>query len=576
MVDLFNIYPAGLRGDRVVCVSGIVRSIFMKSCFNVNIKRALGISGFYSNYSTPECWTVKTLYNKGVYGLSIKAVREVFGVVECTMKLKYFPHPDEEYLDNFSIAEIMIAAENNYSEMIRDFAAVPVLYNLFDIGEIVLKIHKDLTEAEISLFTSTFSKTILEDGLYLETPEGTAELVKPMGADRNIPSYRLALPFFRSFCGGFTYSLQSPASDYSKSVSGGSVFTVAGSGKKDKKADESCKSIEFSFVYGQNRQVISKTFTTVTEDKWWECTSPEKKSVMDNRPRLLIVTGFLGGGKTSFIKKLIEHETDKNRFVGVIQNEAGETGLDGYLLDYDYSIVQIDEGCVCCSLSGQLKAAVNELSKERVPDTVILETSGIANPMNLASELDDLKEVVRFDSVTTVVDASSVLTMMPESELMKDQVRAADIIVLNKTDITPEDSLDMVCSEISYINSDAFLVRSIHGDTNFSMLYGNEKGADNISKIELAAGTTHSHEHIMAEKFSDGYFEKIDDLMEYLSENTKGAFRVKGIVDIGEVDHPVIVQGVNGRVELVKPDRTPPEERFLIVIKKVMEKVHHS
>jgi G3E family GTPase len=80
----------------------------------------------------------------------------------------------------------------------------------------------------------------------------------------------------------------------------------------------------------------------------------------------------------------------------------------------------------------------------------------------------------------------------------------------------------------------------------------------------------------MAEKFSDGYFEKIDDLMEYLSENTKGAFRVKGIVDIGEVDHPVIVQGVNGRVELVKPDRTPPEERFLIVIKKVMEKVHHS
>ena len=151
---------------------------------------------------------------------------------------------------------------------------------------------------------------------------------------------------------------------------------------------------------------------------------------MDERPPLIILTGFLGSGKTSFLQHFIEYQTQRSRFVAVIQNEIGEVGLDGKLLDY--TVTEIDEGCVCCSLAGNLKQAVRGILESFSPDTIILETSGLANPLNLLEEMSELGEVVRFDTTVTLVDVLNLESTLSDYRIAVDQIRAADVIVLNK------------------------------------------------------------------------------------------------------------------------------------------------
>ena len=135
----------------------------------------------------------------------------------------------------------------------------------------------------------------------------------------------------------------------------------------------------------------------------------DKKSLgIDERPPLIILSGFLGAGKTSFLQHFIEYQTQCSRFVAVI----GEVGLDGKLLDD--TITEIDEGCVCCSLVGNLKRAVNGILSSFQPDYIILETTGAANPLNLLDEIVELEAQVRYDCTVTVVDGlNSRLHVVP-------------------------------------------------------------------------------------------------------------------------------------------------------------------
>ena len=106
------------------------------------------------------------------------------------------------------------------------------------------------------------------------------------------------------------------------------------------------------------------------------------------RPNFFIITGYLGSGKTKFIQNFVYKEGKRIRlFMGIIQNEIGKIGLDGALLDAKYALVEIDEGCVCCSMAGQIRLAISQL-KPKKPDSIVLETTGVANPFNILSELN--------------------------------------------------------------------------------------------------------------------------------------------------------------------------------------------
>ncbi len=94
-----------------------------------------------------------------------------------------------------------------------------------------------------------------------------------------------------------------------------------------------------------------------------------------SKPGFILLTGFLGSGKTSFLNRFIQAQTQAHRFVAVVQNEIGEKGLDADLLDQTYAVTRMDEGCVCCSLAGNLRAALNSILSRFDPDIIVLETT---------------------------------------------------------------------------------------------------------------------------------------------------------------------------------------------------------
>jgi G3E family GTPase len=295
---------------------------------------------------------------------------------------------------------------------------------------------------------------------------------------------------------------------------------------------------------------------------------------IETKPPLYIVSGFLGSGKTSFIKNFLEFQSQKYLFGAVIQNELGETGLDGTLISDECRVVEMDEGCVCCSLSGNLRKGINSVVSEFVPDFIILETTGAANPMNLVSEINDLRDIVKFDSVTTVVDAININDTLKSYDIAKDQLRAADIIILNKTENMSNDTLSAIEKNIESLNKRAIITRAEFGRVNPALLYDSdiESGKDSFiqSGFFPVNNKTHSDDRINNHtiKFSD-----IPDRKKFLDkmENLPfDIFRIKGVLKFEEEEKSSLFQYVSGRYE-ISQHAAESTDSFLVFIGKELD-----
>ncbi|MDX2495771.1 MAG: GTP-binding protein [Desulfuromusa sp.] len=191
---------------------------------------------------------------------------------------------------------------------------------------------------------------------------------------------------------------------------------------------------------------------------------------IDDRPQMLVISGFLGSGKTSLLQHFLEYQVQRDRFVAVLQNEFGEVGLDGKLLDQSYSVTELNEGTVCCTLAGKLRPAISHIINRFQPDVIVLETSGTTNPIGLRDDFLPLSKMVRFDSITTVVDASNYAAV-DSYEVAADQITAADLIVLNKIDLVDEQRLEQITRDIRSRNPHASVYPTTQGYINPGLVY---------------------------------------------------------------------------------------------------------
>jgi G3E family GTPase len=286
------------------------------------------------------------------------------------------------------------------------------------------------------------------------------------------------------------------------------------------------------------------------------------------KPPLYVVSGFLGSGKTTFIKNFLEFQAQKYLFGAVIQNELGETGLDGKLISDECRVVEMDEGCVCCSLSGNLRKGINKIVSEFVPDFILLETTGAANPMNLISEIHELRDIVKFDSVTTIVDSANIIEALRDYDIAKDQLKAADIIILNKTDFLGPQQLEDIKKKVTGINPRAVTAQAEFGRINPSLLYDTDTdfpGTNpsrqftvhshmNHSTVGLSALTITLPQQVMRESFLDKIKSMPFDI-----------FRIKGFIKFHDNDDTLLFQYVAGRYELF-PGGNIQDKPFIVLI----------
>ena len=182
-----------------------------------------------------------------------------------------------------------------------------------------------------------------------------------------------------------------------------------------------------------------------------------------SRVPVTILTGFLGSGKTTLLNRILTEEHGKR--IAVIENEFGEVGIDQALvINADEEVFEMSNGCICCTVRGDLIRVLNNLNKRRDKfDYVLVETTGLADPGPVAQTFfmdDELRAEYALDGIVTLVDAAHIEQQLGRSDESTEQIAFADVLLLNKTDLVPDETLDRVESRIRDMNRMARVVRS--------------------------------------------------------------------------------------------------------------------
>jgi G3E family GTPase len=277
-----------------------------------------------------------------------------------------------------------------------------------------------------------------------------------------------------------------------------------------------------------------------------------------------VLTGYLGAGKTTLLNRILTHEHGKK--VAVIVNEFGEVGIDNQLvIDADEEIFEMNNGCICCTVRGDLIRIIGNLMKRRNKfDHLVIETTGLADPAPVIQTFfvdEDMKDKLELDAVVTVVDAKHISQHWDADEAVE-QIAFADVILLNKTDLVAKEELEELEKRIRAMNAMAKIYRTQNSELEMDALLG-VKAFDLERTLEIEPDflEEHTHEHddtvtsvaIVQPGAIDG--EKLNGwLSELLRTQGTDIFRMKGILNINGEEDRFVFQGVHMLFE-GQPDR---------------------
>ena len=270
-----------------------------------------------------------------------------------------------------------------------------------------------------------------------------------------------------------------------------------------------------------------------------------------------VLTGYLGAGKTTLLNRILSEEHGKK--YAVVINEFGELGVDNDLvIDADEEVFEMNNGCICCTVRGDLVRILGSLMKKgRKFDGIIVETTGLADPAPVAQTFymdEDVKRATRLDAIVTLVDAKNLAARLDDSKEAASQIAFADIVVLNKMDLVDEAGAAEVERRIRAINPYAEIRRATKSDVPIEAVMGREAfKLDRILEREpefLSGEDNHSHnEDIMSLSFEVD--QPIDEakfnawIGELLQSKGADLLRTKGILAYKGEDRRFAFQAVH-------------------------------
>jgi G3E family GTPase len=268
-----------------------------------------------------------------------------------------------------------------------------------------------------------------------------------------------------------------------------------------------------------------------------------------------ILTGFLGAGKTTLLNYILKEQTDY-RF-GVIINEIGEVGIDGKLVEAQTEdVVELSNGCVCCTVRKDLVKGVQKLLKKEQLDYILIETTGVADPGPVAQtflSIPQLQQYARLDSIITVVDAEHVSAQLQEAEVARGQIALADFILINKVDLVCSEHLAALERDVLELNPHAQIFYTERSRVDLKRLLDlNVFDLDrklSVSPALLDELKQNNHSDIASFSFHfDKPFtvERLEAELLELAENSK-VYRSKGILWIEGTPRRAVFHGVNNR-----------------------------
>jgi G3E family GTPase len=287
-------------------------------------------------------------------------------------------------------------------------------------------------------------------------------------------------------------------------------------------------------------------------------------SLVKDDPRIpvTVLTGFLGSGKTTLLNRILSEKHGMR--IAVVENEFGEVGIDdGLILTSDEEIFEMNNGCICCTVRGDLIRILGSLVKRRDKfDRILIETTGLADPAPVAQTFfvdDDLRSTCRLDAIITVVDARHSLAHLDETKPegveneSVEQVAFADRIILNKTDLVDNEELALVERRIRAINGPVSILRAQFAEVPLTEIL--DVGAFDLDRIlandpAFLVDTDHQHDLSVSSVGIECEGSVDEDrfntwLQDLLMKRGVDIFRSKGVLSVHGSDCRFIFQGVH-------------------------------
>jgi len=321
-----------------------------------------------------------------------------------------------------------------------------------------------------------------------------------------------------------------------------------------------------------------------------------------------IITGFLGSGKTTLLNHILQNQQDLK--VAVLVNEFGDINIDSQLLvSVDENMMELSNGCICCTINdGLVDAVYNVLERGDRIDYMIVETTGVADPLPIALTFlgTELQHLTRLDSILTVVDSEAFTSEHFNSDAAYAQIMYGDIIILNKTDLVSEEKLQELETYINKTKTKARILRSHLGvvplplildvQIDQSAIAAPKKSSQEADHHEHDQHTHHDHEHTHSHDNchdpecqhehhdhhhshhleNDGFISisfqsdrafNLDKFQNFLDKQLPiDVFRAKGILCFANIDNRYVFQLSGKRYELKTDDRGKSLNNQLVII----------
>jgi G3E family GTPase len=281
------------------------------------------------------------------------------------------------------------------------------------------------------------------------------------------------------------------------------------------------------------------------------------ESAGQRRIPALVLSGFLGSGKTTIVQRLLEDAKRRGLRIALISNELGELGIDRALLGGgDQLYVELEGGCVCCELSDDLLDTLSQLQKEVDPDRFVIETSGVALPYD--TQLNFWRkpacDFIGDDMAVVVVNADQLREGRDLEGTFEDQVQSADLLILNKIDLVPEDERAAIEARLREIEPEAPCVSAIRGDFDLDLLFPPDLG-ELDRRGPAPKGRPHHHEQFETSEWNPAIGLSCAAIEAHLTNQS--LLRAKGFAVTDEGIR--LVQVVGRRIEITTPAVEPSE-----------------
>ena len=456
-MQLFNLLPRALdpaQGSETVT---LLNSLFSRTHLDRRLSRRIGWRGMRPSFTHSPAWSARTALGPSVYALVFIDETADQGLITGRYALYVFPDPQEIDEQALPCDMLDIIRSDDYRDRIRDISANAKHLAAFIAAEFEMSVAQDGSGLEITLSARSSRRRRDID----------AALQPSYGA------FHQTAPFFALLSQSLSAALEDDGELvlFAEKVPGLKIVSISPFVEAEDPSQKE-RMLSISHAFGRFKGLLPGK--RMKRLYFAHRPSPEEAR---NLPVIHVVTGFLGSGKTTFLRQWLSDLNSRERFTGVIQNEFGEVDLDSLVLRGETRVEALDEGCVCCTLADSLRPGIERLLQATPAEQFILETTGLADPMNVMYSLLALNDLVERGLLITVVDAydltnseEALSAANPEGSVRLKQIMNADVILCSKADAVEEAPLERLMQALHKLNPDALVMPAFHGQAPFAVL----------------------------------------------------------------------------------------------------------